>query len=151
MNLVDKAKNFVADKVADVKKPEASITDVDLKDVGSQGITYLAKISVKNPYGVSVPICDIKYSLKSVDRIIASGVVPDPGSLKGNDDTMLDVGIKVPHSVLVSLIKDIGADWDVDYLLEIKLIVDLPVVGNITIPLSQKGEMKLPSFADFFK
>lgn len=84
-------------------------------------------------------------------RIIASGEIPDPGSLKGNDDTVLDVGIKVPHSAIVSLIKDIGSDWDVDYLIEIKLIVDLPVVGNITIPLSQKGEMKLPSFSDLFK
>lgn len=68
MNLVDKAKHFVADKVADVKKPEASIKDVDLKDVGRQGITYLAKVSIKNPYSVSIPICEIKYSLKSVDR-----------------------------------------------------------------------------------
>ncbi|KAG8386066.1 hypothetical protein BUALT_Bualt03G0110300 [Buddleja alternifolia] len=150
MDLVNKAKNFVADKVADMKKPEASITDVDLKDVGRDGITYLAKVSVTNPYGVSIPICDIKYSLKSADRVIASGRMPDPGSLKGNDMTMLEVGIKVAHSVLVSLIKDIGANWDIDYFLELGLIIDLPVIGNFTIPLSQKGEMKLPTFKDLF-
>ncbi|KAG8391886.1 hypothetical protein BUALT_Bualt01G0233500 [Buddleja alternifolia] len=150
MDLLDKAKHFVTDKVADVEKPEASITDVDLKDVGRDGVTYLAKVSVTNPYGVTIPICDIKYSLKSADRVIASGTVPDPGSLKGNDVTLLEVGIKVAHSVLVSLIKDIGADWDIDYFLEVGLVVDLPVLGNFTIPLSQKGEMKLPTFKDLF-
>jgi len=150
MDLVDKAKNYVAEKMADMKKPEADITDVDLKDVGSDGVTYLAKISVTNPYGVSIPIGEIKYSLKSADRVIASGTVPDPGSLKGNDMTMLEVGIKVAHSVLVSLIKDIGADWDIDYFLELALVVDLPVIGNFTIPLSRKGEMKLPTFKDLF-
>lgn len=86
-----------------------------------------------------------------MNRVIASGTIPDPGSLKGNDNTMLDVGIKVPHSVLVSLIRDIGADWDIDYQLDLALIIDLPVIGNITIPLSQKGEMKLPTFADMFR
>ncbi|KAL3829694.1 hypothetical protein ACJIZ3_018496 [Penstemon smallii] len=151
MNLVDKAKNLMVDKVAGIKKPEADITDVDLKHVGSDGITYLAKISVSNPYSVSIPICDIKYSLKSADRVIASGQVPDPGSLKGGENTMLEVGIKVAHSVLTSLIKDIGADWDIDYFLEIGLVVDLPVFGNITIPLNQKGEMKIPTFSDMFK
>ncbi|CAA3004067.1 late embryogenesis abundant [Olea europaea subsp. europaea] len=150
-DLMGKAKNFVAEKVADMEKPEADITDVDLKDVGKEGITYMAKVSIKNPYSASIPICEIHYSLKSANRVIASGKTPDPGSLKGNDTTMVDVGIRVPHSVLVSLIKDIGADWDIDYLLEMGLVVDLPLVGNITIPLSKKGEMKLPSFADLFK
>lgn len=81
-------------------------------------------------------------------RVIASGNIPDPGSLKGNDKTILEVGMKVPHSVLGSLMKDIGADWDVDYSLQIGIVVDLPLLGNFTIPLSHKGEMKLPSLQD---
>lgn len=146
--MVDKAKHFVADKVAGMDKPEASITDVDLKDVGRHGVTYLARVAVTNPCGVSVPVCQIKYSLKSADRVVASGEIPDPGSLKGNDTTNLEVEVKVPHSMVVSLVKDIGGDWDIDYALHVDLIIDLPVVGNITIPLSHNGEMKLPTFKD---
>lgn len=68
MQYVDKAKDFVADKVADIEKPSASVDDVDLKHVGRDGITYLAKVTVVNPYGVSVPVGEITYTLKSVDR-----------------------------------------------------------------------------------
>ncbi|KAL4312069.1 hypothetical protein GQ457_01G055190 [Hibiscus cannabinus] len=146
--LLDKAKNFVADKLANMKKPEASITDVDLGHVGRDGIQYDAKVSVTNPYSVSIPICEISYTLKSAGRVIASGTVPDPGSLKADDSTMLDVAVKVPHSVLVSLVRDIGADWDIDYELELGLTMDLPLFGNFTIPLSQKGEIKLPTLKD---
>ncbi|KAL7121458.1 hypothetical protein ACP275_02G183100 [Erythranthe tilingii] len=145
MDFMDKAKNFVTDTVANIKKPEASITDVDLKDVGRDGISYLAVLSVFNPYGVSIPVGEIKYTLKSANRVIGSGTIPDPGSLKGNEKTVLEVEIKVAHSVLMSLMKDIGADWDIDYCLEIGIVVDLPVVGNFTIPLSHNGEMKLPN------
>ncbi|KAK8480612.1 hypothetical protein V6N13_100269 [Hibiscus sabdariffa] len=148
--LLDKAKNFLADKVANMEKPEASITDVDLGHVGRDGIQYDAKVSVTNPYNVSIPICEISYTLKSADRVIASGTIPDPGSLKANDSTMLDVAVKVPHSILVSLVRDIGADWDIDYELELGLTMDLPLFGNFTIPLSQKGEIKLPTLKDLF-
>lgn len=79
--------------------------------------------------------------------MIAEGSIPDPGSLKAKADTMLDVGVKVPHSVLMSLMRDIGADWDIDYELNIILTVDLPVVGNLNIPVNSKGEIKLPTLS----
>ena len=82
--------------------------------------------------------------------MIASGKIPDPGSLKVEDTTALDVPVKVPHNVLVSLIKDVGRDWDIDYELLLDLIIDLPLVGNITIPISRKGEIKLPTLSDVF-
>lgn len=66
--LLEKAKNFVAEKVGHVKKPEADLTDVDFKTVSFGSVEYLAKISVTNPYGVDLPICDITYNLKSVGR-----------------------------------------------------------------------------------
>ncbi|GKU88092.1 hypothetical protein SLE2022_180440 [Rubroshorea leprosula] len=150
MDLVDKAKEFVAEKVANIKKPEATFSDVDLKNVSRECVEYNAKISVNNPYGHSLPICEISYTLKSAGRVIASGTMPDPGSLKASDTTLLEVPVKVPHSVLVSLARDIGADWDIDYVLEVGLTIDLPIIGNLTIPLSTKGEIKLPSLSDLF-
>lgn len=84
------------------------------------------------------------------EREIASGTIPDPGSLKAKDTTMVDVPVKVPYSILVSLARDIGADWDIDYHLDLGLIVDIPAMGNYTIPLSQKGEVKLPTLSNMF-
>ncbi|XP_059311122.1 desiccation protectant protein Lea14 homolog [Lycium ferocissimum] len=151
MDLIDKAKKIVSDKVANMEKPEATIMDVDLKKIGFVGLSFHAKVAVKNPYSVPIPIMEIDYVLKSAGRVIASGRIPDPGNIKANDSTMLDVPVKVPHNVLVSLVRDIGGDWDVDYTLELGLIIDLPVIGNITIPLSYSGEYKLPTLSDLWK
>ncbi|KAL2468988.1 RING-type domain-containing protein [Forsythia ovata] len=107
---------------------EAFITAVEVKNVGRDGITLLAKVSVHNPYP------------------IATGKAPDPGFLNANDNTMLNVSIKVPYNGLMGLAQDIRADWDIDYVLDLGLIVDLPLMGNITIPVSYKGEMKIPTF-----
>lgn len=64
--------------------------------------------------------------------------------------TVLDVPIVVPYSILFNLARDVGADWDIDYLLEIGLSIDLPVLGDFTIPVTSKGEIKLPTFKDYF-
>ena len=83
-------------------------------------------------------------------RVIATGKMPDPGSLKANEKSMLNVPVKVPHNILVSLVRDIARDWDIDYELQLGLTIDLPVIGDFTIPLSSKGEIKLPTLKDFF-
>ncbi|XP_014515393.1 desiccation protectant protein Lea14 homolog [Vigna radiata var. radiata] len=148
--LLNKAKNFVSEKVNEMAKPEASVSNVDFKRVSKDSMEYLVKVAVRNPYSTSIPICEIRYSFKSASREIASGTIPDPGSLKSKDTTMVDVPIKVPYSILMSLARDIGADWDIDYQLDIRLIIDLPVIGNFTIPLSHTGEIKLPTLSTMF-
>ncbi|XP_004308333.1 PREDICTED: desiccation protectant protein Lea14 homolog [Fragaria vesca subsp. vesca] len=147
-SLLDKAKNYVAEKIANVPTPEASLIDVDFLKVSFDSADYLAKVNVKNPYSHSIPICEIDYTLKSIGSVIASGRIPDPGSLKASRDTLIDVPVKVPHSIIITLVKDIATDWDIDYELELGLIIDIPIVGNITIPLSRKGEIKLPTLKD---
>lgn len=68
MDLLDKAKDFVAEKVANIQKPEATLDNVDLQHVGRDSIEYDAKVSVDNPYSHSLPICEISYTFKSADQ-----------------------------------------------------------------------------------
>ena len=53
---MDKAKNYVTDKISNVAKPEAEVTDVDFKKMGLSHAEYLSKVSVTNPYSQSIPI-----------------------------------------------------------------------------------------------
>ncbi|KAK1276649.1 Late embryogenesis abundant protein Lea14-A [Acorus gramineus] len=148
--LVDKAKNWVSEKVANVKKPEAELGDVSVKNVSRDSANFTSQLHITNPYGHDIPICEISYTLKSADRVLASGTMPDPGSIEGSKTTTLEVPLKVPYNFLVSLMRDIGKDWDIDYQLDLALTIDLPLFGNFTIPLSKKGETKLPTLSDIF-
>lgn len=76
--------------------------------------------------------------------------MPDPGWIAASGKTKLELPVKVPYDFIVSLIKDLGKDWDIDYVLEAGLTIDLPVVGSFTIPLTTEGEMKLPTLRDLF-
>ncbi|CAO2038700.1 unnamed protein product [Urochloa humidicola] len=141
--LVDKAKGFVADKVAKVEKSGVELADVSVGPVGRDGSILASRIDVRNPYSHAIPVCEISYSLRSAGRQVASGTMPDPGSLAAGDTTRLDVPVKVPYDFLVSLVRDAGRDWDIDYEMLIGLTVDLPVVGNLTLPLTKSGMFTL--------
>lgn len=143
--LVDKAKGFVADKVARVEKPEAELAELSFQSVGRGGATLAGRVDVRNPYSHSIPICEVSYSLKSAGREVASGTMPDPGSLTAGDTTRLDIPVKVPYDFLVSLARDAGRDWDIDYEMRVGLTVDLPILGNFTLPLTKSGELKPPN------
>ncbi|XP_077210379.1 late embryogenesis abundant protein Lea14-A-like [Tasmannia lanceolata] len=144
--LLDMAKKLVGH----VKMPEANVSDVSLKHVSRDSATFNAQVSVINPYDHDLPIGEISYTLKSANRVIASGTMEDPGSVVANETTKLDIPIKVPYDVLVSLARDIGSDWDIDYELQLGLSMHIPIVGKFTLPLSKKGEIKLPTISDIF-
>uniref|UniRef100_A0A803M325 Water stress and hypersensitive response domain-containing protein n=1 Tax=Chenopodium quinoa TaxID=63459 RepID=A0A803M325_CHEQI len=120
-------------------KPEANIEDFDLKGVNKEGVTYSAKVGVMNPYSQSIPICEITYLLKCDGREILSGTIADPGSIRGKETTMLEVPMKVPHSIIVSLARDIFRDWDIDYELQLVFKVKDPIMTLNKISLTNNG------------
>ncbi|TVU35871.1 hypothetical protein EJB05_17778 [Eragrostis curvula] len=148
--LVDKAKGFVAEKVAQIPKPEASLERVSFKGVSRECITLHSHVDVNNPYAHRIPICEITYTFKTDGNAVASGTMPDPGWIAASGNTKLELPVKVPYDFIVSLVKDLSRDWDIDYVLEVGLTIDLPVVGCFTIPLTTEGEMKLPTLRDLF-
>ncbi|KAJ1264280.1 hypothetical protein BS78_09G251100 [Paspalum vaginatum] len=149
-SLLDKAKGFVAEKIAHVPKPEASLDSLSFKGVSRECITLHSNVNVSNPYDHRLPICEVTYTLKFAGKAVATGTMPDPGWIAASGTTKLEIPAKVPYDFLVSLVKDVGRDWDIDYELLVGLTVDLPIVGNFTIPLSTSGEFKLPTLKDLF-
>lgn len=147
---MDKAKLFVAEKVMGIEKPTADVTDVSVKNMSRDGITLHADVDVMNPYSHDLPIGQISYKLRSGEKIIASGTIADPGSIMSKEKTAFNIPIKVPYDFMLSIMKDLGKDGDLDYQWEVCLTMHLPIVGKFTLPLSKDGSLKMPSISDIF-
>eukprot|EP00249_Psilotum_nudum_P015495 c25356_g2_i1 orf=113-562(-) len=143
--LLDSAKHFVAEKITHMKKPEADLTWVSVKGMDREAVVFQSDVEITNPYSHDIPVCEISYRLKSANREIASGNIPDPGFVKAKEKTVIKIPSKVPYSFVLSLLRDVSADWDIDYEMDIELIVDLPIIGNFKIPAWKKGTLKLPT------
>jgi LEA14-like dessication related protein len=148
--LVNKAKDLVADKIAHMEKPTADLTDVDLDDISRDSVRLKSDVLINNPYDHDLPILEITYRLRCGDREITSGTVGHNGSVAANSSTAIAVGSKVPYSFLINLMRDIGADWDIDYDFDVGVKLKLPIIHSFTIPLHKKGTFKLPTLSDIF-
>lgn len=69
-SLVGKAKGFVAEKIAQIPKPEASLERVSFKGVGRDCITLHSHVDVSNPYAHRIPICELSYTFKSGGKYV---------------------------------------------------------------------------------
>lgn len=67
-SLFDKAKEFVAEKIAGVPKPEASLAAVSIKSFSRDSLLFHSDVAVHNPYSHPIPICEVSFSLKSAGR-----------------------------------------------------------------------------------
>lgn len=74
-SLIDKAKEFVAEKIANIPKPEATLTKVSVKSFNRSSATFHSEVTVTNPYNNALPICEISYTLKSADRLVVHACV----------------------------------------------------------------------------
>ncbi|KAI3944617.1 hypothetical protein MKW98_021075 [Papaver atlanticum] len=141
--------NFIEGIVAKaVKKPEATLHDVTVKSISFDSVTLLAKVSVSNPYVTPIPIGEVNYILKSGDSVMASGKIPDPGLLMPMSLTLLMIEVKVPYSVVYTLLRDVSTGWAIPYELQLCFTFKIPVIGDITIPITEKGELKLPTISE---
>lgn len=64
-SLVGKARGFVAEKIAQIPRPEASLDRVAFQSVSREGITLHSHIDISNPYANRIPICELTYTFKS--------------------------------------------------------------------------------------
>ncbi|KAI5005252.1 hypothetical protein ZWY2020_032495 [Hordeum vulgare] len=118
-------------------KPEATLDKVSFKGMNHEAITMHSHVNITKPYSHRIPICDIAFTLKCGVKEVASGMIPDPGWIEDSGEvTKLVVSAKLPYDFLISLIKDLGRDWDIDYKLLVKLPIDLPISGKLHLPQS---------------
>ncbi|CAK9276225.1 unnamed protein product [Sphagnum jensenii] len=146
--LINDAKEWVADEIANIPKPSADLTDVHIKHATTSAVQLKSDVTVTNPYDHELPLIEITYFLRSNDKEIASGTVSDVGGIAASAATVTEVMSEVSYDFLINLMKDIGSDWDIDYDFDVGVKVNLPIVGEFNIPLHKKGCIKLPTLSE---
>ena len=66
--LLDMAKDFIAEKVMDIQKPEADVTDVSIKNADRDALSLESEVLVSNPYSHDLPICELSFRISTGGR-----------------------------------------------------------------------------------
>ncbi|GAB4847014.1 hypothetical protein Ancab_026026 [Ancistrocladus abbreviatus] len=147
---MDKVKDFIQDigeKIEDAVsfgKPTAEVAAVHLPFIDLKTAELMVDVLVKNPNPIPIPLVDINYLIESDGRKLVSGLIPDAGTLHAHGSETIKVPLKLVFDDIKSTYHDIKEGSVIPYKVRVELIADVPVIGNLTLPLEKKGEIPVP-------
>lgn len=138
-----KVKHFIKDTIG-FGKPTADVTGFHLPSISLEKADIVVDVLVSNPNPIPIPLVDIVYLIESEGRKLVSGTIPDAGTIRAHGSET----IKIPVSLIYQDIKDTYDDIKpgevIGYRVRVELLVDVPVLGRITIPIEKTGEIPIP-------
>ncbi|XP_008803392.1 desiccation-related protein At2g46140-like [Phoenix dactylifera] len=147
---LDKVKDFIHDVGEKIEetvgfgKPTADVTAVHIDSIDLERADLVVDVLVANPNPIPIPLVDINYLIESGGRKLVSGKIPDAGTIHAHGSETIKVSLTLIYDDIKSSYDDIEPGSVIPYKVRVELTVDLPVFGNITLPMEKNGEMPVP-------
>ncbi|MGB7390150.1 LEA type 2 family protein [Marinomonas sp.] len=129
----------------DVNKPTASVAGVSIGSLSTDAVTLLLDVEVKNPNVFPLKTAGFDLGLLVNGNNIAKVNQPDSSlslPAKGSNSVRLPVTLTFDQ-----LIKGVGSLKDkkqFDYAVEGDVAINLPVLGDLKMPVAYAGQMPIP-------
>jgi LEA14-like dessication related protein len=143
----------VTDVLSGLDKPTARVEDVNITAIDLEGAELSFVLEIANPYGVALPLTDLRYALSSRGRSIVSGDAPLDGSIPAGGERTITIPAAVRFADILNALSDVRPGAVVPYDAELDLIVDVPSIagaqaGAFAIPLRHRDELPVPARPD---
>ncbi|XP_068655734.1 desiccation-related protein At2g46140-like [Aristolochia californica] len=147
---LEKVKEFIHDVGEKIEetvgfgKPSASVAAVHIPSIDLKHADLVIDVLVSNPNPIPIPLVDVKYLIESDGRKLMQGLIPDAGTIHAHGTETIKVPVTLIFDDIKETYKDIKSGSVIPYKVAVELIVDLPVFGNISLPLETTGEIPVP-------
>ncbi|KAK6930405.1 Late embryogenesis abundant protein, LEA_2 subgroup [Dillenia turbinata] len=147
---IEKVKDFIHDIGEKIEgaigfgKPTADVSGIHIPKINLERAEIVVDVLITNPNPVPIPLIDINYLIESEGRKLISGLIPDAGTIKPHCSETVKIPITLIYDDIKNTYDDIKPGSIIPYKIKVDLIVDVPIIGRITIPLEKKGEIPIP-------
>ncbi|MEP2617798.1 MAG: LEA type 2 family protein [Marinomonas sp.] len=132
-------------KTFEVKKPEASVTSVSIDSLSAESITLLVNLNVANPNAFTLNTGGFDLDLMVNDSQIATIAQPDASlSLPAKGSNSMTLPVTLPFEELLSSVDGLSDKSEVNYGIDGDVAINLPVLGDIDIPVRYTGTLPVP-------
>ncbi len=136
---------LVNEVLTNPEKPTASIQSLRLKNLSLTAADLEFDVAVNNPYSVALPLTNIQYALASDGDPFLTGTAPTQGLIPPQNAKTIKVPARVSFPSLLATLKSIKPGAVIPYNADLKLTVDAPIIGPLSLPLSKTGQLPIPT------
>ncbi|KAK6914430.1 Late embryogenesis abundant protein, LEA_2 subgroup [Dillenia turbinata] len=147
---IEKVKDFIQDIGEKIEgaigfgKPTADVSGIHIPKINLERAEIVVDVLITNPNPVPIPLVDINYLIESDGRKLISGLIPDAGTIKPHGSETVKIPVNLIYDDIKNTYDDIKPGSIIPYKIKVDLIVDVPIIGRITIPLEKHGEIPIP-------
>lgn len=125
-------------------KPTADVAAIHIPTINLEKADLVVDVLIKNPNPVPIPLIDINYLVESDGRKLVSGLIPDSGTIHAHGEETIKIPVTLIYDDIKNTYADIQPGSIIPYKVKVDLIVDVPVIGRITLPIEKTGEIPIP-------
>lgn len=129
--------------LARVVEPEVDVTDVRLLGTTLTGADLLFEFRVDNPNSVGLVLDGIGYRLRLNDEPLLDGRRDERTQIAANGRSTIELPVSLKFEDIYRVIRSFQGRGKPDYALDADFRFDVPVLGSVTVPVSQRGEIPM--------
>lgn len=133
------------DAIDAAPKPTARILGAGVRNLSLQSLDLVFDVEVSNPYSVSLPLVDLTYTLGSGKQQFLAGGIKPSGSVPAKGSSVIQLPARLDLGAVLKTLSGVRPGAVVPYRAEIDVVVDAPLLGNMTLPLKRNGEIPIPA------
>ncbi len=125
--------------LASVKKPELSVSDVNITDFSLQDVELTFDVDVDNPNQIAINLASYDFDFLIDQNSFVQGNQPLSTEIKSVSTSTIQVPVRFTFSDLYNTFSGIRDKDETAYEFDAVIGVDLPVLGLREIPLKKSG------------
>jgi len=130
-----------------VKEPNARIEKVKITGLSLKKADLLFDIAVENPNNLGIYLSGMDYDLLLNGASFLKGTKQSDLEIKANGKANIDIPLSLSYKEVRDVVKSFANLDTIPYRLDLKIGLNLPVLGTIHVPLSKSGSfpnLKIP-------
>ena len=132
-------------QIAEVQKPKASVSDASLGALSLDQATVLVDVVVINPNPFTLKTAGFDLNMAIDTHQLASLSQPDTSlSIPANGRNKIQLPVTLKFKDVISAVGSLANKNSLDYSLDGTVKVNVPVLGDISLPLSFTGSLPVP-------
>ncbi len=132
------------DKHIETIKPTARLLGTRLTNINFQQADLEFDVAIKNQNPFSLKLASIEYDLRVAEHSLVSGITGEGIKVKKSSTSTLALPVTLKFDDLKKISGELWESDQLAYQLNTYINIELPIIGNHTIPYAKKGELPVP-------
>jgi LEA14-like dessication related protein len=127
--------------LAHMESPTVDVTGVKLLGTSLAGADVLVQFRVDNPNDVDLVLDGITYKLRLNGEQLLDGHYDKQVQIVASDRTAVELPVSIRFDDLLRVVRTLQGQKTPQYALDADLRFAVPVLGEVTVPVSQTGKV----------